>query len=66
MKICKGDFKVVRVISEEELLAEGLNYEDAVAIVQTRAKNQLSQRYIFEVRNLKNVVQYAKQAHGEE
>lgn len=65
MKDCKGNFNVVCVIKEENLLAEGLSYEDAVSLVDARAKDQLSQSYSYEVRDLKNGLRYEKQAHGE-
>ncbi len=65
MKDCKGKYKVVRIIKEENLLAEGLNWEDAIAVANHRAKDQLSRNYSYEVRDEKNDVGYEIQAHGE-
>lgn len=65
MKDCKGHFKVIRVIKEENILAENLNYEDAISIVDSRAKDQLSRKYSYEVRDRENGLRYKKQAHGE-
>ena len=65
MKDCKGHFKVVRVIREEHLLADNLNYEDAISIMDARAKDQISRNYSYEVRDEKNGLRVSKQAHGE-
>ena len=66
MKDCKGDYRVVRIIKEEHLLADGMNWEDAVSVVDARAKDQFLTSYSYEVRGKKDESpHYQKVAHGE-
>ena len=59
-----GTFKVVQVVKKEELIAEGLYFEDATAIMEHRAANQISRSYSFEVRHADGTLSTDKQAHG--
>jgi hypothetical protein len=64
MKDCKGTYKVVRVIETEDLLADGLLYEDALAIINNRADDQLATNYRFEIRTEDGGVRRTLQARG--
>lgn len=57
-------FKVVRIIKKEDILAEGLAWEDAMAIMGERAKNQLSRNYSYEVRFKDGTMRNRRDAHG--
>jgi len=56
-------YKVIRIIKEEDVLADNLQWEDAVSVVNTRAASQRLRNYSYEVRTEDDSVVYQKVAH---